>query len=145
MADLKKTIEDDRNLARKAGDRLRVSVLSMLVSEIRNREIETGGPAGDAEVRQVLARAVKQRQEAAEQMRDGGREELARKEEEEAEIVREYLPEPLGEDEVREMVRELIEGGATEMGAVMGQLMPRLRGRFEGREANRIVQEELSA
>lgn len=143
MSDLKQTLQDDLNLARKAGDRLRTSVLSMTISEIRNREIEKGGVTGDADVREVLGRAVKQRREAAEQMRSGGREELARKEEQEAEILREYLPEPLDEEKVRVIVRELISEGASDLGAVMGRLMPRIRERFEGREANRIVREEL--
>ena len=57
--------------------------------------------------------------------------------------IQRYLPEGLTEDEVRAMVREIVAGGATAMGAVMGQLMPKIRGRFDGKEANRVVKEEL--
>ena len=142
---LKKQIQEDLNDARRAGDRLTRDVLSMVLSDIRNREIEIGEDADDDEVRRVLSKAVKQREEAAEQMRKGGRPELAEKEEREAEIVTEYLPPPLDEDRVREMVREAIDQGADSIGPVMGRIMPRIRGRFDGKEANRIVREELEA
>lgn len=131
------------NDARRAGDRFARTVLSTTLSEVRNREIETGEEADDDEVRKVIAKAVKQREEAAGQMREGGRPELAEKEEKEAELLSGYLPPALGGEEVRAMVREIIEGGADQIGPVMGQLMPKIRGRFEGEEANRIVREEL--
>ncbi|MDX1567013.1 MAG: GatB/YqeY domain-containing protein [Longimicrobiales bacterium] len=140
---LKQELQEDLNEARRAGDRFARDVLSTTLSEIRNREIEMGEEADDEEVRAVIAKAVKQREEAARQMRDGGRPELADKEMKEAELLSEYLPPPLEEDEVRAMVREIIEGGADQIGPVMGQLMPKIRGRFEGQEANRIVREEL--
>lgn len=140
---LKQSLRRDLDAARKARDKFKTRVLSTVLSDIRNREIETGGEADDQEVRSVLARAVKQRGEAAEQMRSGGRPELAEGEEAEAELLREYLPRPLTEEEVRAMVREAIDEGITEMGPIMGRIMPRLRGRFEGKEANRIVREEL--
>lgn len=142
---LKAQLEQSLIQARKSRDRLRTTVLSSTLSEIRNLEIEEKASADDDMVKRVLTRALKQRREAAEQMRDGGREELAEKEEREAEMLSEFLPPPLSEEEVREMVRELIQDGAAEMGAVMGRLMPRIQGRFEGREANRIVREELES
>lgn len=140
---LKTRLEEELARSRKARDRLRISVLSSTLSELRNAEIEEGRAADEDMVQRVLSRAVKQRREAAEQMRDGGREELAAKEDREAEILTGFLPPPLSEDEVRIMVREIVADGATNMGAVMGRLMPRIQGRFEGREANRIVKEEL--
>lgn len=140
---LKERLQQDLNTARKARDRFRVKVLSTVLSDLRNREIEKGETADDDEARSVLAKAVKQRREAAEQMRSGGRPELAEGEESEVELLQEYLPEALSEDEVRAMVREAIDDGVTEIGPLMGRLMPRIRGRFEGAEANRIVREEL--
>jgi uncharacterized protein len=119
-------------------------VLTSTLSELRNREIDTRRSADDAMVLEVLARGIKQRRDAAEQMRAGGREELARHEEEEAEVLASFLPAALGEEEVRAVVREIISEGPAEMGPVMGKLMPRIRGRFDGKEANRIVREELS-
>ncbi len=141
---LKTRLRADLNTARKDRDKLRTLVLSTTLSELRNREIDAGTEADDQEVISVLTKAVKSRKEAADQMRSGGRSELAEKEEAEAEILSAYLPEGLSEEEVREMVREILAEGPRELGPVMGRLMPRLEGRFDGKEANRIVREELA-
>lgn len=140
---LKARIREDLNVARRERDRARTAVLTMTLSEIRNREIEVGHELSDAEVVEVVATAIKRRKESAEQMRAGGRSELAEKEEGEAAQLSVYLPPQLSEEEVRAAVREAIAGGATTVGAVMGRIMPMLKGRFDGREANRIVREEL--
>lgn len=142
-SDLKSRIQADLNSARKARDKLRTLVLSTALSEIRNEEIDSGGELDDDGVVSVLSRAVKQRKDASEQMRSAGRDDLADKEDAQAEILREYMPEALDEDEVRAMVREIVGSGADQMGPIMGRLMPRIRGRFDGKEANRIVREEL--
>lgn len=143
MSDLKARLQKDLGEARKSRDKFRTLVLSTTLSELRNREIDERREVGDAEVQEVVSRAIKQRRDAAEQMRSGGRPELAEKEEAEAELLKAYLPEQLSPDEVRAMIREIVEGGATAMGAVMGQLMPRIKGRFDGKEANGLVREAL--
>ncbi|MGD2068121.1 MAG: GatB/YqeY domain-containing protein [Gemmatimonadota bacterium] len=143
-SDLKSRIQADLNAARKARDKDRTLLLSTTLSEIRNREIAEGGPVDDAGVVEVVAKAVKQRREAAEQMGEAGRDELAARETREAEMLQAYLPDQLSETEVRAMVREAIEAGADSIGPVMGRIMPKLKGRFEGKEANRIVREELA-
>ncbi len=140
---LKDRLRSDLNEARRAKDRLRTTVLTTTLSEVRNREIQLGREATDEDVVGVIGKAIKQRRESAEQMRSAGRAELAEKEEREADLLGEYMPESLGEAEVRRLVREAIGTGATDMGSVMGVLMPRIKGRFDGREANRIVREEL--
>jgi len=143
MSSLSERLRTDLNVARKARDRATTSVLTMTLSEVRNREIELGRAAGDEDVIEVVNRAIKRRREAAEQMRAGAREELAVKEEAEAAVLTAYLPPGLGEEEVRTLVRDAIAAGADSMGAVMGRIMPAVKGRFDGREANRIVREEL--
>jgi len=140
---LQDEIRDALNHARKSRNRLRTVVLSTTLSEIRNREISAGRPAGDDVVFGVIARGIKQRQDSVVQMRSAGREELALKEEEEARILSEFLPPQMDEDQVRALIRELVSHGATEMGPIMGKLMPRIRGRFDGKKANQIVREEL--
>jgi uncharacterized protein len=140
---LKEQVRSDLNAARRERDKLRTTVLTTFLAEIRNREIELGREASDEEVRSLVTTAVKRRREAAEQMRAGAREELAAKEDQEAVLLQGYLPPQLGEEEVRSMVREAVEGGAADLGAVMKAVMPRVKGRFEGRELNRIVREEL--
>jgi len=141
--DLKPKIQSDLIEARKARDRLRTVVLTTLLSEIRNREIQERGELDHADVEAVVSRAIKQRRDASSQMRDGGRPELADKEDAEAEILQAYLPPQLSEEEVRTIVQSAIAGGADQLGALMGQVMPQIRGRFNGKEANRIVREEL--
>lgn len=143
MNSLAERLRTDLNVARKARDRATTSVLTMTLSEVRNREIELGRAAADEDVIEVVNRAIKRRREAAEQMRAGAREELALKEEAEAAVLTAYLPPGLGEEEVRSLVRDAIAAGADNMGAVMGRIMPAVKGRFDGREANRIVREEL--
>lgn len=144
-SDIRARIQADLNAARKARDREATLLLTTILSDLRNREIEQRGDLSDEDAVEVLIRAVKQRGEAADQMRQGGREELARREDNQAEKLRDYLPEALSEEEVRAMVREIVADGADALGPVMGRLMPRIKGRFDGGEANRIVREELGA
>lgn len=140
---LKERIRADLNAARRAKEKLRTTVLGTVLSEIRNKEIELGREATDEDVIGVVAKAIKQRGESAEQMRDAGRDELAAREEQESAILEAYTPEAMDEDEVRSLIREIIAAGADNMGAVMGALMPKIKGRFDGGEANRLVREEL--
>lgn len=142
--DLKTRLQEDLNAARKQRDRALILVLSTTLSEIQNHEIEVRKPLPEEEVVRVVERAIKQRREAAEQMRAGQREELAAKEESEARVLSGYLPEPLTEAEVRALIQESIAGGADGIGGVMAAVMPRIRGRFEGKKANRIAREELA-
>ena len=118
-------------------------MLTTFLSEIRNREIELGREASDEDVQPLLVTAIKRRREAAEQMRAGGREELATKEEQEGAMLQAYLPPQLTEDEVRSLVRDAIAGGAKDLGSVMKAVMPRAKGKFDGKELNRIVRESL--
>ena len=143
MSELKARLQQDLSQARKARDKARTLVLSTTLSEIRNKEIELGREATDEDVEAVVTKAIKQRRDAADQMRAGNREDLAQKEEAEAALLADYLPEQLDEAEVRAMIQEIVAGGTTAMGQVMGQLMPRIRGRFDGKAANVLVREAL--
>ena len=140
---LKNRIQADLNEARKQRDKDRVLVLSTLLSEIRNREIDEIAEPTDDMVVQVISRGIKLRKDASEQMRAAARPELAAVEDAQALVLGAYLPESLPESDVRAMVRELIASGANQMGPLMAGLMPKIRGRFDGKEANRIVREEL--
>ena len=140
---LKERVRADLNDARRQRDKLRTLVLTTFLADVRNREIELGREAGDADVQALLTRAVKRRHEAAEQMRGGGREELAQKEEQEAALLQAYLPAALSEAEVRGFIREAVAAGAADLGAVMKAVMPKVKGRFDGRELNRLVRKAL--
>jgi uncharacterized protein YqeY len=141
---LKEQLRADLNQARRERDKLRTTTITTLLSDMRNREIELGREVSDEEIRAVLSTSIKRRREAAEQMRAGQREELAQKEDAEAQILQHYLPPQLGEEEVRGFVRAAIQAGAADLGAVMKAVMPRAKGRFDGKELNRIVREELA-
>jgi uncharacterized protein YqeY len=142
-SDLKVRLQADLNQARKERDKQRILVLSTVLSDIRNKEIDQGIEADDEAVVQVISKGIKQRKDASEQMRAAGRAELAEIEDAQAEVMSAYLPEGLSEEEVRTLVREAIAAGADQMGPLMGRIMPQIRGRFDGKEANRIVREEL--
>lgn len=142
-SDLEIRLRNDLNDARKQRDKARTLVLSTALADVKNRQIEYGAVLPEAELVAVLNRAIKQRKDAAEQMRSGGRAELADKEEEEAKLLASYLPEGLSEGEVRAIIREAVQSGATALGPLMGVVMPKIRGRFDGKEANRIAREEL--
>lgn len=142
-ASLLERLRADLNRARKARDKDRTLLLGTTLAEARNREIELGRPLTDDDVSAVLTAAVKRREEAAHQMREAARTELADRETSEAEALRAYLPEQLGEDEVRALVAEAVAAGASDLGAVMRAVMPRIRGRFDGRDTNRLAREAL--
>jgi hypothetical protein len=134
----------DLTTARKDRDKLRTTTLTTFLSEIKNKEIDQGGPVSDEDVRGLLVAAIKRRREAAEQMRAGSRVELAEKEEQEGALLQAYLPPALGEDEVRALIRDAISAGASDVGGVMKAVMPRTKGRFDGKELNRLVREALA-
>ncbi|MGE0160096.1 MAG: GatB/YqeY domain-containing protein [Gemmatimonadales bacterium] len=140
---LKDRIQSDLNAARKQRDKLRTLVLSTILADMKYREIEEIREGDDDMMIQVLSKGIKQRKDAAEQMRGGGREDLAANEDAQIAVLAPYLPTSLSEADVRAMVREAIASGATQVGPLMGILMPKLRGRFDGKEANRIAREEL--
>lgn len=141
---LTEQLRADLTAARKERDKLRTTTLTTFLSDVKNKEIDQGRPAADEDVRGLLVTAIKRRKEASEQMRAGGRAELAEKEEQEAVLLQAYLPPALGEDEVRAIIREAIAGGATDLGGVMKAVMPRTKGLFDGKELNRLVREALA-
>ncbi len=146
--DLKTRLGEDFKQALRSGDKLRVSVIRLLTALIKNREVEKRGPLTDAEVLQAIVASCKQRQEAIEPFRQGGRQDLVDKESAELEILQSYLPKPLTSEELHAMVLEAIrEVQATspkEIGKVMGVLMPRVTGRADGKMVNTLVREALS-
>ena len=142
--ELKNRLRSDLTSARKDRDKLRTLVLSTILADVHNREIELRAELSDDQTIKVLSRGIKQRKDAASQMRAAGGDELAREEEAQLTVLSEYLPEGMSEDEVRALVRAAIEDGVDQMGMLMGRVMPQIAGRYDGKEANRIVREELS-
>jgi uncharacterized protein YqeY len=140
-------IQDDTRAAMKQRDRTRVGALRMLGAALKNAEIEAGRPLTEQEEQTILRRQLKQRDESAEAFRNAGRQEKAASESAEAEIVRSYLPQPLSEVELEEIVATALQDtGATsmrDMGNVMGRAMELSEGRAEGRQLSALVRDRL--
>ncbi len=132
------------NEARKQRDQARTLLLSTILSDIQNREIELKHPATDDETAEVLRRGVKRRKEAIEQYEKGKREDLAARERAEVKMLEEFLPTAASADDIRAAVRDAIAGGAKEMGPLMAKIMPQFKGRADGKLVNQIVREELA-
>jgi uncharacterized protein YqeY len=147
-------LDDDLKQALKGGDKLRVSGIRMLKARIQERLVAARAKEGpdarldDAAILDVIAAYAKQRRDSIDSYREGGRDDLARREEAELEIVARYLPAQMSEEEVRQVVREAIaEAGATsprDLGAVMKLAMPRVKGSADGKLVNRLARELLT-
>ena len=146
---LKEKLQHSLKEAMKKGQAQRKTTLRMALAEIKNAEIEKQGPLEDSEMLRILEKEVKARQETIEGAEQAGREDLIDKAEREIDILNEFLPEQLTEEELRQVVMETIAevqaSSMSDMGKVMGALMPRIRGRADGKEANQMVREELQS
>jgi uncharacterized protein len=141
-------IEDELKDAMRARDAERRDALRLILNALKGSQKELQRPLTEDEELQVLQRERKRRLEAAEAFRSGGREEQAESEERELEILEEFMPEPLGEEEIEEIVDDVIaEVGATSMadlGRVMADVMPQIAGRADGSQVSQIVREKLA-
>jgi len=133
------------NEARKRRDQPRTILLSTILADLKNRELELQHPPSDEEAAEVLRRGIKRRREAADLYKAAQRTDLADKELAEVAMLEEFLPAGLDADEIRRVIREAIAAGATDLGKLMGQVMPQLKGRADGKLVNQIAREELAA
>jgi uncharacterized protein YqeY len=150
MAELKERLRTDLTEAIRGRDELRTATIRMALASVTNAEV-AGAAARelpDDEVLAVLTKEAKKRREAADAFRAGGRPALAEREEAEAAVIAEYLPTPLGEDEIDVLVDAAItETGATsmrDMGVVMKRLTPQVTGRADGRAVADAVKSRLA-
>jgi uncharacterized protein YqeY len=141
-------IEDELKQARLARDGDRRDALSLILSSLRTAEKDLQRPLSDEEELQVLQRERKRRAEAADAYEAAGREEQADAEEYELEVLEEFMPAPLSEEELEEIIDDVIaEVGATsirDLGRVMADVMPQVSGRADGSEVSQLVREKLA-
>ncbi len=141
-------IEEQLKDARLARDGDRRDALSLILNALRAAKKELNRDLSDDEELQVLQRERKRRVEAAEAFRAGGREEQAEDEEYELDVLEEFMPEPLSEDEIEEIIDDVIsEVGATsirDMGRVMAGVMHQVSGRADGSAVSQLVKEKLA-
>ncbi len=144
---LKKRIDEDLKEALKKKDASRLSVLRMLKSDIKYKEIDKGSELSDDEVLSVLASSMKRRRDSIEQFEKGGRDDLASREKAELEVVLRYVPEQLTEQELLDIITRAIKDvnatGPSSLGMVMKEIMPKVRGRADGKIVNQIVSSQL--
>ena len=141
-------MEEELKAARLARDADRRDALSLILNALRNAEKELERSLSDDEELQVLQRERKRRVEAADAFRAGGRDEQADDEEYELEVLEEFMPEPLSEEELEEIIDDVIsEVGATsirDLGRVMAGDMHKVSGRADGSTVNQLVKEKLA-
>jgi uncharacterized protein YqeY len=142
-------IQSEIAAAMRNKDALRLSVLRMMKAAVKNKEIEKMKPLDEPEVMGVFNSLVKQRKDSVEQLRKGGREELAQKEESEIKIIEEYLPAAATEDDIRKAIEDAVQETAAssmkDMGKVMKAAMAHLAGKTaDGARVSQIVKERLS-
>jgi len=146
--DLLKKIEEDLKKALKAQDKNVVSTLRFLLAAIRNFEIEKQKEITDEEVIQIIQKQIKLRKESIAAFQAGGRQDLAQKEESEAEILSKYLPQQLTEEKLKEIVSQTIRelnAGPNDFGKVMREVMVRVKGKAEGSQVAEVVKKTLQS
>lgn len=133
MSEMKKQISDSLKASMRAKEKERVTILRTIQAEIKRVEVDERIEVDDARILVILDKMVKQRKDSFQQFTDGGREDLAAVEKNEMDIIAEFLPQPLSDEEVTEIVKAAIaETGATsmqQMGAVMAIVKPQVQGR----------------
>lgn len=150
MSNLKERITKDLTEAMKKKDSLRLDTLRLLKAEIMKFEVsgKTKVEAGEDDILTLVNRLIKQRREATEQFRAGGREEMARREEEELKVLQDYLPPQLSAEALGKIVRETMTHMGVKdksgMGKLMGAVMGKVKGQADGTAVKAIVEKALS-
>ncbi len=134
--------------ALKAKDKITLDTLRGLRAAIKNKEVELQRKLTEAEFYQLVAKQIRQREDAIAQFKKGNRLDLAEKEEKELEILKQFMPPPLSDDELEQLVRQVIAEvgakGPQDMGRVMKEIMPRVSGRADGKHISALVKQILS-
>jgi len=148
MSKLKERLKNDLKEAMKSKDNFKRDVVRFLMSAIKQVEVDERRELSDEDIQKIIQKSVKQREDAANQYKEGGREDLYEKELKEAEILKSYLPKQLSDEELKAIIKETIkEVGASsmkDMGKVMGAVIKKTVGKADGKRINAIVKELLS-
>jgi uncharacterized protein YqeY len=145
---LKQQLQDDLKRAMRERDEVRKRTLRMALAAIKNKEVEVQRELDDADVAAILQKEAKQRHETLDELRQVERPDLVAAEQAELDVLTEYLPRQLGQDEIAALARQVISDlnatGPRQMGQVMGVLMPQLKGQADGKLVSQVVRELLS-
>jgi uncharacterized protein YqeY len=146
---LKQKLADDLKQALRGGDKVRCSVLRLLISAVHNTEIARQAKLEDADIYGVIAKEIRQRQESIDAFKQGKRDDLVAQEEAEMAILQGYLPQQMSREEIvveaQKIIAEVGAAGPGDKGKVMPKLIAQLKGRADGRLINEVVTELLSS
>jgi uncharacterized protein YqeY len=146
---LKDRLKEDMQAAMRSGDKARLSVLRMALAGVKQREVDSRRPLDDAGVQSVIERMIKQGRDSVTQYRDGGRQDLVDKEEAELKVLQTYLPQPLDDTELDNLIAECIEASGAmsvkDLGKVMGLIKTRAAGRVDMSTVSTRVRSMLAA
>ncbi|BAF70098.1 GatB/YqeY domain-containing protein [Nitratiruptor sp. SB155-2] len=145
--ELKEQLQNDLKEAMKSKDTFKRDTIRFLMSAIKQVEVDTRKELSDEDIIKIIQKSVKQREEAASQYKEGGREDLYEKEMKEADILKSYLPKQLSDEELETELKKIIEEvGASsmkDMGKIMGVATKKLAGRADGKRINQMVKKIL--
>lgn len=146
---LKADIQEAAKQAMKSRDQLTLSTLRLLLAAVHNEEIRVRRELSEEDIQRTIGTLGKQRAEAIELYRKGGRDDLAAKEDAELAILKRFLPQQLSEGEIRELIRSCIQEsgarGVQDLGKVMKLVMPKVAGRSDGKRVNELAKGMLEA
>jgi hypothetical protein len=141
--DLKAEIQESVRQAMKSGDKVTLSTLRLLLSAVHNEEIRVRRELSTEDIQRTITTLCKQRNEAIDLYRKGGREDLAQKEEAEFAVLKRFLPQQLSEEEVKALIRAAIADagakGVQDLGKVMKLVMPKVAGKSDGKRVNELA------
>lgn len=144
---LKQKLQEDLKTSMKNKDTLRKSVITLIRSSIKQVEVDKRIELNDDDIIDIISKQLKQRNDSLEQFLDAGREDLVEETRSEIEVLKEYLPQQLSEEELNEIIKQTIsEVGATsmkDMGKIMSVIKPKTKGRADGKLINKLVKENL--
>jgi uncharacterized protein YqeY len=138
-------VEGEFKVAMKSKDELALSVLRLVRSALKNKQIELGRDLKDEDTHAVLKTMIKQYQDALTDFQSAGRQDLMERQQKEIDLIAQYLPPSLPTEELEKIVTEAVKSsGATDMGKAMGAAMKAVAGRADGNEVRAIVQRQLT-
>jgi uncharacterized protein YqeY len=144
---LAERLNEDMKQAMKDGNKFRLQTIRMVRASIKNQEIELRRPLDDNDTLNILSRELKQRRDSLQDFERGGRDDLVSNVKAEIEIITEYLPQQLTEEEVKAIVLQTMQetgvSSKADLGKLMGALMPKVKGLADGKLVNAIVQQSL--
>ena len=149
MPELSQRIKADMITAMKARESAKLATIRLITAAIKQFEVDQRATPDDAQVIEILSKMAKQRRESIDQFTKGGRNDLVAIEEAELVVIQDFLPQPLTDSEISQLIDTAITTvsatGMADMGKVMGQLKPEIQGRADGKVVSDMVKQKLQA